>query len=370
MEEKKELEVIDLRVVFKKIWSRRKLFYKVLPITFVLSCALILCVPRYYTSSLSLAPEIGNNSGMGGALGSLASSFGLDFGAIETTDAINPMLYPDLMEDNGFVTGLFDIHVKSLDGEIDCSYYEYLTKHQKRAFWTYAIGWIKRLFTPKDKGGNKGGEFDPYILTKKQDDVAALIRSFVTISIDKKTAVISIETKAQDALICKTVADSVKERLQIFITNYRTNKSRIDEQYYKKLVDDAKAVVTVSNQNGRETVEVTISSGGMFFRAEKTTSDRLDSLEAVADALSRQIVRNKTKLERKFQSGKFLPDAEDVDVQPEENYGIVRTKKFHVNQMDVQEAILQMNMLGHSFFLFRNPETGEINVVYRRNDGN
>ena len=241
MEDKKELEVIDLRVVFKKIWSRRKLFYKVLPITFVLSCALILCVPRHYTSSLSLAPEIGNNSSMGGAIGSLASSFGLDFGAIETTDAINPMLYPDLMEDNGFVTGLFDIHVKSLDGEIDCSYYEYLTKHQKRAFWTYAIGWVKRLFTPKDKGGNKGGVFDPYILTKKQDDVAALIRSFVTISIDKKTAVISIEAKAQDALICKTVADSVKERLQIFITNYRTNKSRIDEQYYKKLVDEAKA---------------------------------------------------------------------------------------------------------------------------------
>ena len=104
MEDKKELEVIDLRVVFNKIWSRRKLFYKVLPITFVLSCAIILCVPRYYTSSLSLAPEIGNSSSMGGTLGSLASSFGLDLGAMETTDAINPMLYPDLMEDNGFVT--------------------------------------------------------------------------------------------------------------------------------------------------------------------------------------------------------------------------------------------------------------------------
>ena len=241
MEEKKEMEVIDLRVVFKKIWSRQKLFYKVLPITFVVSCAIILCVPRYYTSSLSLAPEIGNSSGMGGTLGSLASSFGLDLGAMETTDAINPMLYPDLMEDNGFVTGLFDIHVKSMDGEINCSYYEYLTKHQKRAFWTYAIGWVKRLLTTKDQGGKKGGKFDPYMLSKKQDDVAALIRSFVTISIDKKTAVITIETKAQDALICKTVADSVKERLQIFITNYRTNKSRIDEQYYKKLVDEAKA---------------------------------------------------------------------------------------------------------------------------------
>lgn len=241
MEDKKELEVIDLRVVFNKIWSRRKLFYKVLPITFVLSCAIILCVPRYYTSSLSLAPEIGNSSSMGGALGSLASSFGLDLGAMETTDAINPMLYPDLMEDNGFVTGLFDIHVKSVDGEINCSYYEYLTKHQKRAFWTYTIGWVKKLFATKDHGGKKGGEFDPYMLSKKQDDVAALIRSFVTISIDKKTAVITIETKAQDALICKTLADSVKERLQILITNYRTNKSRIDEQYYKKLVDEAKA---------------------------------------------------------------------------------------------------------------------------------
>ena len=241
MEVKKEMEVIDLRVVFKKIWSRRKLFYKVLPITFVLSCAIILCVPRYYTSSLSLAPEIGNSSGMGGALGSLASSFGLDLGAMETTDAINPMLYPDLMEDNGFVTGLFDINVKSMDGEINCSYYEYLTKHQKRAFWTYAIGWVKRLLTTKDQGGKKGGKFDPYMLSKKQDDVATLIRSFVTISIDKKTAVITIETKAQDALICKTLADSVKERLQILITNYRTNKSRIDEQYYKKLVDEAKA---------------------------------------------------------------------------------------------------------------------------------
>ena len=66
------------------------------------------------------------------------------------------------------------------------------------------------------------------------------IRKNISINVDKKTAVISITVEAQDALICKTVADSVKERLQVFITNYRTNKSRIDELYYKKLVDEAK----------------------------------------------------------------------------------------------------------------------------------
>ena len=242
MEEKKELEVIDLRVVFKKIYERRRLFIKVLPIVFVLSCAFILCLPRYYQSTLSLAPEIGGTSGLGGTLGSLASSFGLDLGSMETTDAINPMLYPDLMEDNGFVVGLFDIKVKSQDGEIACSYYDYLLKHQKRPFWQYVIVWVKKLL-PKDEEHviNKGNKLNPYVLSKRQDEICKLIRDKVSISIDKKTAVISISVEAQDPLICKTVADSVKERLQTFITNYRTNKARIDEKHYKNLVEEAKA---------------------------------------------------------------------------------------------------------------------------------
>lgn len=118
----------------KKIWAKRKLYYIVLPIVFVLSCAYILCIPRTYTSSLSLAPEVNNNSNIGGTLGSLASSFGIDLGNMETTDAINPMLYPDLMEDNGFVVGLFDIKVTTEDGSVKCSYYDYLTKHQEYTF--------------------------------------------------------------------------------------------------------------------------------------------------------------------------------------------------------------------------------------------
>ena len=161
--------------------------------------------------------------------------------------------------------------------------------------------------------------------------------------------------------------------------NYISKNTAIRDQFRerseKKLAkldkffgDEAKATVTVSTQNGNETVEVTITSGGMFFRAEKTTSDRMDSLELVVDALTKQITKNKTKLERKFQSGRFQPSFDDNVVS--EDFGVVRTKRFHVNQMDIQEAILQMDMLGHSFFMFRNPETDEINVVYRRVDGN
>lgn len=233
------LEVIDLRIIIKKICSKRKLYYIVLPIVFVLSCAYILCIPRTYTSSLSLAPEVNNNSNIGGTLGSLASSFGIDLGNMETTDAINPMLYPDLMEDNGFVVGLFDIKVKTKDGNVKCSYYDYLTKHQEYTFWAKGFGYIKKLFQEK-KATRVSKKINPYILSKKQDDVASAIRKNITINIDKKTAVITISTEAQDPLICKTIADSVKERLQVYITNYRTRKARVDEQYYKTLMTEAK----------------------------------------------------------------------------------------------------------------------------------
>ena len=148
--EKKEMEIIDLRVIFSKIWAKRKIYYIVLPIVFILSCAYILCIPRTYSSNLSLAPELSNNSNLGGTIGSLASSFGIDIGNMETSDAINPMLYPDLMEDNGFVVGLFNIKVATEDGSVKCSYYDYLTKHQDYPFWTKCFGGINKLFEEKN----------------------------------------------------------------------------------------------------------------------------------------------------------------------------------------------------------------------------
>ena len=101
---KKNPEIIDLRILIKKIWANRRLFYKVLPVVFVLSCIYIFSIPRYYTSETKLAPEM-DNSMAGGALSSLASTFGFDLDNMQTTDAITPLLYPDLMEDNGFIYG-------------------------------------------------------------------------------------------------------------------------------------------------------------------------------------------------------------------------------------------------------------------------
>lgn len=237
-ETKKRPEVIDLRVVAQKIWKQKKLFCWTLPIAFVLSCIYILSIPRTYTSETTLAPEMENAMG-GGTLGSIAASFGFDLSEMQTSDAISPLLYPDLMEDNKFIVGLFDIRVKSIDGEINATYHDYLKKHQKKAWWKYPIDWLKSLM-PQDDTKRKSSKTNPYYLSKEEDEIAGSVRNNVTISIDKKTGIISIEVKAQDPLICKTMADSVMARLQDFITDYRTNKARIDVEYYRELTAEAK----------------------------------------------------------------------------------------------------------------------------------
>lgn len=138
--------------------------------------------------------------------------------------------------------------------------------------------------------------------------------------------------------------------------------------------DEAKADVKVINEGGRETVEITINSEGMIFRAERTSDDRLTSLDAVVDALFRQITKNKQKLRTQMKrdafdaafNEEFAVFGQEMD---ESNYKIVKSKRFSLKPMDVEEAILQMNLLGHSFFLFLNAQTEEVSLVYKRNDG-
>lgn len=164
--------------------------------------------------------------------------------------------------------------------------------------------------------------------------------------------------------------------MNITITSRKTSvKESFRERVNKKLTkldrffdDTADAVVTVTSEGDRETVEVTIHAGGMFYRAEKTTPDRMDSLEGVVDSLVKQIVKNKSKLEQRLRDSAF-DKAYDDPVETSEDYEVVRTKRFPVKPMAVEEAILQMNMLGHNFFMFRDADLEEICVVYKRKNG-
>jgi uncharacterized protein involved in exopolysaccharide biosynthesis len=228
---------VNYREVWRRIKKRRKLFYKVLPLTFIISAVYIFSIPRTYFTDAMLAPE-NENELAGGAFGSIASTFGIDLGE-GGSDAIGPMLYPNLLEDNAFIVSLYSIHVETIDGTVSTDYHDYLLNHQQQAWWGPIFKWLGDLIGGKKSSSDGNGSLDPYALSRKEDAIVNIIRRSIGIDVDKKTGVISISVEDQDPKVCKIVADALINRLQDFITEYRTNKARRDVEYYSALADSA-----------------------------------------------------------------------------------------------------------------------------------
>ena len=157
--------------------------------------------------------------------------------------------------------------------------------------------------------------------------------------------------------------------------DYTEKKLNRLEKYFDAPLD-AESSVTMSVYKGRHGVEVTIPMTGIILRAEEKSPDMYASLDTVVDKLERQIRKYKTKVNRKFRQPDSIKtrfredDISSLQLQePEEELEVVRMKSFRMKPMDIEEAILQMDMVGHSFYVFNNIETKEVNVVYRRNDG-
>ena len=239
---------IDFSKLFQDLLKHKKLFYKVLAATFVVACVITLSLPNYYKCTVTLSPELSRRSSSS-SLAALASSFGVTLSSgAGGTDALFPTLYPDLMNSTKFKTGLFTIPV-TIEGDKEAgepdrtmTYYEYLTKEQKRTWWSAAIGgatrWVISLFRDSVPESDK---VDPFRLTMKQAGVVQMINNKIFCDIDQNTMIITIDVTDQNPLICATMADSVKMRLQQAITDYRTSKARVDLEHNKKLLAEAQA---------------------------------------------------------------------------------------------------------------------------------
>lgn len=227
---------IDFAAIWAAIKKHKTLYYKVLPVTFVIMCVYTLSLPNYYKCEVTLAPEMGGKSGSASGLASLASSFGVNIGggSNPTGDAIIPTLYPDLMNSVDFKTSLFDVKVQRKEDKAPMTYYDYLMNEQKKPWWS---GFFGLLGKDKEKDTKPVDNFE---LTLEQEAVAGAIAQNVVCTIDKKTNVIKIEVTDQDPRIAAMMADTVKTRLQDFLTQYRTNKARNDLEYAQKLQKQAK----------------------------------------------------------------------------------------------------------------------------------
>ena len=145
------------------------------------------------------------------------------------------------------------------------------------------------------------------------------------------------------------------------------------DRYFKA---DAEAAMVFSVEKGRNNVELTIRSGGTIIRVAESTSDMFATIDAAVSSVERRLRRNKTRLEKRLRQDAFTRsvDAEEVSsfapVSDEEEYNIVRTKRFPIKPMTVDEAVLQMELVGHTFFAFKDvDQDGRFAVVYKRNDG-
>lgn len=225
---------IDVGAIWKVLSKYKKLYCVVLLIAFIIGVLIAFSIPRTYSCKVLLAPETSNKNSNAG-LASLASTLGVSMGGDlgVSSGVVSPEFYPDLMQSVDFKTALFSVKVKRKGDKQTMNYYDYLKNEWKYPWWS---DWFGLRAPVKDKDTI----VNPFELTGEQSRIADMINSNVDCSINNVTGLISINVTAQDPYIAALLADSVKTRLQEFLTDFRTSKARHDLEYALSLQAQAK----------------------------------------------------------------------------------------------------------------------------------
>lgn len=229
---------IDWMDILRRIIAIRKTLYKAAGIGVVLGIIIALSIPKQYTVTVTLSPEMNGDKTSGG-LASLSSSFlGGAATSNSSNDALNVTLAPDIVASTPFVLELFNTRVQTLDGELDTTLVTYLDE-QKQPWWGYikaapglAIGAIKSLFTEE---ADTTATLNPFQLTEKEAAKVKGLRQSILAEVDKKTAMTTITVTLQDPKVTAIVADSVVAKLQQYIIDYRIKKAKEDCAYLEEL---------------------------------------------------------------------------------------------------------------------------------------
>lgn len=234
--ENDEIE-IDWMGILRKIIAIRKTLYKAAGVGLILGIIIALSIPKQYTVTVTLSPEMGGDKA-GGGLASLASSFLGTATTGSSPDALNATLAPDIVASTPFILELFNTKVQTLDGKLDTTLVAYLDE-QKSPWFSYivkapgmAIGAIKSLFSEEI---DTVTTLNPFQLTQKEAGKVASIKQAITAEVDKKTAMTTLTVTLQDPKVTAIVADSVVAKLQQYIIDYRIKKAKEDCAYLEQL---------------------------------------------------------------------------------------------------------------------------------------
>lgn len=243
-QEEEELD-IDWMEYAHKLWASRKLLLKVAGIAAILGVVIALTTPKIYTAKVTLAPESSKGGSSLSGIASMLGVGGMNMG--NDADALNVMLYPNIVSSTPFILDLMDTQVKTLDNEqADTTLVGYLKEYTSKSLMGTimslpfkAIGKIKSLFKSEEinisEDGTKG-----FQLTKEQYKIVEVIRNQIVIDIDKKTGVTSISVTMQDPMVAAMLTDTVVAKLKEHITKYRVAKAQEDCNYWEMLNEQRK----------------------------------------------------------------------------------------------------------------------------------
>ena len=251
-----DYDEIDILELVRKLLREWKLILKWCGVAAVLGLVIGFSIPKEYTVTSKMAPEaVAKNAG--GSLGSLASLAGINLGSVSTADAVYPDLYPDIVASTPFVVELFPVQVDftSRKRPVQSDYFTYLKDYTRSPWWGAvlnlpfkALSWFIGLFREKMEQEEGYSRLDPKHLTLEQDRIANAVRGSISLAVDKKTSVISLSVTAQDPQVAARISQVVIDRLQTYVANYRTEKSRKDLEYYQKLYEESRADYFASQQ--------------------------------------------------------------------------------------------------------------------------
>lgn len=319
---------IDWMALIRRILAIRRKLYLAAAVGLVAGVIIALSIPKQYTVSVTLSPEMGSGKS-GGGLASMAASF-QGGGGSDSPDALNATLAPDIVASTPFLLELFDARVRTANGKVDTTLVAYLDE-QSAPWWNtvlglpgMAVGGIKSLFSPAkeepltDTDSPAGGSIE---LSEKEAGKLKSLRQSVLADVDKKTSITTLTVTLQDPKVTATVADSVVSKLQQYITAYRTRKAKEDCRYLEQLYRERQAEYYEAQQRYANYVD---ANSNVVFQSTLAERERLQNDMSLAYQVYSQVAQQLQVARAKVQEEKPVFAVVEPAVVPREPSGTSR----------------------------------------------
>lgn len=303
-EKRTEEQEIDLLELARKLWRKRKWFYKAVGVAVVAGLVVAFSIPKTYSVTVTLAPESGKSgsSGLAGA----AAMLGLgNLSAGNEADALNITLFPDILASNPFALELYDMPVTPAKAEQPMPLNEYLAE-QRKPWWGYllglpgkVIGGVLSLFSEEETDAEK--TLNPFHLTKEETLKLEGIKQAMVATVDKKTGMATITVTLQDPVVTASVADSVVRKLQDYVTDYRTRKAAEDCAYWEKLYKERQQEYYAAQQRYAAYMD---ENKSLYTQKSKMEAERLQNEMSLAYQVYNQMAQQLQLARGKVQEAK------------------------------------------------------------------